>query len=586
MNPIPVRVAIYARVSSNRQEREQTVESQLAELRAEVTAAGHADFEQYVDEGYSRSDLARPRLDCLRDAIKDGEIQKIFVHAPDRLASGIHLMILYEEFTGRGAEVVFLNGDVEDTPEGRLLLQMQGAIGDFERAKTAERTRRGKLYWARQGNIPVGVRAYGYEMIKRVDGSRATLRVNDGQAAIIRLIFRLLVDDHMSLRGIANELSNRKIPTPRGAVRWRPTTLRNMIRNRIYYGELLYRQSGMKRRRGLEPNDPTVISIPVEAILDVETWSEAQKQLDRNFDDSSRNNKVNFYLLRGLICCQRCGGRFSGQAKNGVRRYRCVNFDYATAGKAGRCKSRSFSAVAVEEAVWTAVFNMLKRPDLILSEMERRWQDTQSREVAKPEIKRMKLAIRLIKKQRDRITDAYVAELIEMDDFRSRMDALSAEKTEMEAQLAALLQSEHSAAELEKTVEEFEDFASTVHSGMEHLTGEERRDLLRLLVEEVMVENGVVTINTVVPPPPKGDSGSLRTHHAELDSGSPRNPWSAGSTPDSGSDSQHEPRASTRQRINSGAEYTLSPTRIRGYKSFQPHHFSYSRRKRCQSSVT
>lgn len=158
-----MRAALYARVSSGRQEQEETVQSQRAELWARAEEDGLATWEELLDEGYGRDNRVRPRLDRLRDLIAQGEIDRIYIQAPDRLASGYRLMLLVEEFGQHSVQLAFVKGHWEDTPEGRLLLQMQGAFSEYEKTKIAERTRRGRLYWARQGAMVGGHALYGYK---------------------------------------------------------------------------------------------------------------------------------------------------------------------------------------------------------------------------------------------------------------------------------------------------------------------------------------------------------------------------------------------------------------------------------------
>jgi len=141
-----MRAALYCRVSSDRQEHEETIQSQLAELRVRAREDGVEGCAEFLDEGYGRDNLVRPGLDRLRDLGGQGELERLYVQCPDRLASGAKLIILVEEFKQYGVEVVFLKGAADDTPEGKLLLHMQGAIAEYERTKIAERTRRGKLY--------------------------------------------------------------------------------------------------------------------------------------------------------------------------------------------------------------------------------------------------------------------------------------------------------------------------------------------------------------------------------------------------------------------------------------------------------
>ena len=128
-----MRAAIYARVSTERQEQQQTIGSQVAALRDWAAARGHALAEAHVfrDEGYSGARLDRPALDALRDAVRDAAIDVVAVFSPDRLARKYaYQVLLMEEFRRAGCEVVFLHRPISDDPNDQLLLQIQGAVAE------------------------------------------------------------------------------------------------------------------------------------------------------------------------------------------------------------------------------------------------------------------------------------------------------------------------------------------------------------------------------------------------------------------------------------------------------------------------
>ena len=147
-----MRAAVYARVSTERQERQQTIEGQLAALRAWAVEQGHDLAAEHVfrDEGYSGARLDRPGLDALRDAVRDGAVEIVAVLTPDRLARKYaYQVLLLEELRRAGCAVVFLHHPISDDPNDQLLLQIQGAVAEYERAVLGERFRRGKLQRAR-----------------------------------------------------------------------------------------------------------------------------------------------------------------------------------------------------------------------------------------------------------------------------------------------------------------------------------------------------------------------------------------------------------------------------------------------------
>src|SRR6478736_7099552 len=122
-------VAIYARVSTERQERHQTIDSQLAALRAWATGDARNLDEAHVfrDEGYSGARLDRPGLDALRDAVRDGAVEHVAVLSPDRLARRYaYQVLLLEEFRKAGCVVELGHRPISDDPRDRLLLQIRG----------------------------------------------------------------------------------------------------------------------------------------------------------------------------------------------------------------------------------------------------------------------------------------------------------------------------------------------------------------------------------------------------------------------------------------------------------------------------
>ena len=174
------RVAFYARVSSQRQANEGTIDSQLEALRQRIIEDHFvvAEDNMYCDDGYSGADLTRPALERLRDRLAASLIDRLYVHSPDRLARKLaHQALLLEEFAKHDCEVVFLNqAGMPDSPEANLLIQMQGMIAEYEREKILERTRRGRRHAAAMGCISVYGRApYGYCYIPKSAAAKNAL---------------------------------------------------------------------------------------------------------------------------------------------------------------------------------------------------------------------------------------------------------------------------------------------------------------------------------------------------------------------------------------------------------------------------
>src|ERR671936_12517 len=172
-----MQAALYARVSSAHQAEAHTVASQVAALRERIAADGLPLPEalQCIDEGYSGATLVRPALERLRDLAAAGAVDRLYVHSPDRLARKYaYQVLLVDEFQRAGVEVIFLNRELGQSPEDELLLQVQGMMAEYERAKILERSRRGKRHGAQTGAVSVLSGApYGYRYIRRDEGGGA-----------------------------------------------------------------------------------------------------------------------------------------------------------------------------------------------------------------------------------------------------------------------------------------------------------------------------------------------------------------------------------------------------------------------------
>lgn len=182
-----IHAAIYARVSSEQQADAHTIASQVSALHERAKDDGLVVSEAliFLDEGYSGATLVRPALERLRDAMSAGVIDRLYIHSPDRLARKYaYQVVLVEECSRVGVEVVFLNRELGRSPEDDLLLQVQGMMAEYERAKIMERNRRGKLHAARSGSVNVlGGAPYGYRYLsKHQGGGHARYEVLVGQS--------------------------------------------------------------------------------------------------------------------------------------------------------------------------------------------------------------------------------------------------------------------------------------------------------------------------------------------------------------------------------------------------------------------
>src|SRR3972149_3149181 len=218
-------VAIYARVSSDQQAEAGTIASQIAALREQVEHDGCTllDTMMFSDEGYSGATLVRPALDQLRDLVAMQSLDRLYVHSPDRLARKYaYQVLLVEEFQSFGVTVVFLNRPLGETAEDNLLLQIQGIMAEYERAKILERSRRGKRHAARTGNVSVlSAAPYGYRYITKQDGGgQARYEIDLEEARVVRQIFGWVGVQRLSIGEVSRRLNESPARTRTGKAIW------------------------------------------------------------------------------------------------------------------------------------------------------------------------------------------------------------------------------------------------------------------------------------------------------------------------------------------------------------------------------
>ena len=237
--------AIYARVSSEQQVEAGTIESQLAALRERLVEDGLELSQEltFIDHGYSGATLVRPALEHLRDVVALEGIDRLYVLSPDRLARKYaYQVLLVDEFERVGCEVIFLNRNLGQTPEDALLLQVQGMIAEYERAKIMERSRRGKRHAARSGQVAVLSGApYGYHYVtKQEGGGQARYEVIAEEADVVRHIFHWIGVERVSIGEVCRRLGKQGHRTRTGKTYWDRSAVWGMLKNPAYKGEAAF----------------------------------------------------------------------------------------------------------------------------------------------------------------------------------------------------------------------------------------------------------------------------------------------------------------------------------------------------------
>jgi site-specific DNA recombinase len=518
-------IAIYARVSSEHQAQQATVQSQVATLKERAEADGHLVLPQdlYIDEGFSGATLARPALERLRDRIAEGAIESLYVHSPDRLARKYaYQVVLLEEFRQQGVIPIFLHGPAGQTAEDELLVQVQGMIAEYERAKILERCRRGKIHRARDGLVnPLSAAPYGFAYIKKSDSSPASYQVLLHEAKVVRDIFHALVHEQKSIGAIVRDLNQQKIPTRKGAPRWDRATVWAMLQNPAYMGKAAFGKTEVTERRALlrpirgkdatprrargtyrDKSSEQWITIDVPAIVSRDVFEMAKSQLDRNKTLSQRNARGERYLLQGLTVCAGCKYAFYGKtvsksaAKGGNRYgyYRCVGGDaYRFAG--GRvCSNPQVRVDQLDQYVWKSICELLQNPARMLEEWSRRQHDEGAPDDLRAQREQAARIVATHERSLKRLVDGYEAGAIDLHDLKARSEALRGRIEHAKRDVANVESKLQQTIHLRAVVTQIEDFGAHVHKGLNEISWLERRHIIRTLVAKVEIDPDGATV--------------------------------------------------------------------------------------------
>lgn len=510
--------ALYARVSSAKQQLNENIASQVAAIEEYARQHDYQISPQHVykDDGFSGARLDRPALDRLRDAVAQGEVEAVLILAPDRLARQFaYQYIVVEEFERAGCAVVFTSHNFGSSPADRMLREMTGVFAEYERALITERGRRGRLYHARQGQLWMKEGPYGYTYLPRTGDCPSKLVINEAEAEVVRMIFRWLIEEQLSAYQINERLYELGIHTRHGKERWGSGTIINLLHNPVYTGIFYYNKkqyvpgkrrnmpgAGLPRKhhssRVIRPKEEW-IPIQVPALLEPETWDLARAQLQRNKERAPRNNKKFDYLLKGLLVCGCCQLRMHGHAGNPatrIRRYLCSHKESHHAG--AKCPNRTVQADMIEDLVWQAVSDLLRHPQVLLEQYQQR-QEGDYGTLEQQEQQRLKRRLASLQRENQRLIDAYQSGIIELHDLKERRERIAEECRRLEERWSALEQQQQEQQRQAALATTVEEFCRTISTALDNPSFATKQKILRLVVERVEFVEDQITIKHVIP---------------------------------------------------------------------------------------
>jgi len=539
-----IRAALYARVSSDSQAKAHTIGSQMAALLEQAKADGCPILEadQFIDDGYSGSTLLRPGLERLRDQAAAGNLDRVYVLAPDRLARKAACQaVLLEEFARLLVEIRFLNQPERKTPEDSFFLDIQGLFAEFERLKIQERSRRGKLHRAREGSVSVFSSApYGYRYVTKAAGNgTARWEICPEQASVVRQIFEWVGAERLTLGEVARRLAASGIASPKGAPIWNRSSLADTLANPAYTGHAGFgrtrigpARSRLRPVRG-HPEQPRqcggVYQVPGEEWIPVDVPALVSQDLFDTVREQVRESQLRArarkdqtgHLLQGLLVCGTCGRGCARKVhRSGKERaithayFRCLgSYQYHDGSHflpTLQCPNPSVPAQPVEQAVWDQVKALMNHPGRLEQEYHRRLQGMQHQ--GEQELAPLRRQTIRIGNSISRLIDSYAEGLLEKEEFEPRIKALRQQLAEVEARQKLVREGSAIQDQIRFLVGQFQTFAEQMRGGLESMDFEARRNLVRTLVKRVEIGPGSIHIVLRVnskPPPPDAHSDFL-----------------------------------------------------------------------------
>ncbi len=510
-----MRIALYARVSSQRQEVEETIETQIMAIKDFLKVNNHALVQEYRDDGWSGTILARPALDQLRlDATKK-LWEAVVVYDPDRLSRKYaHQELIRDELEGRGIKVLFVTTPPVRDEGDRLLYGVKGLFAEYERSKIAERFRLGKIRKAREGHVVTSQAPYGYAYIPKQGEMHGYFEPISEEARVVRDIFDWVGNKGLTIRKVIKKLQEQNI-SPRKSRRgvWNNSTLTTLLRNETYYGKAHYNKTIgiiptkpkntekykriVKSSRKNKPESDWIY-IECKQIIERELFDRVQKQLRINFERCVRNKK-NEYLLGNIIRCT-CGATRTGEGPQ-----RGKHLYYRCSGRVNRypmppsCLEKGINARIADAMVWDSVKRLMVSPQLLRRQVARYF-DRKSQAVDHSlDIASIQQDISKLDIEEERYTKAYGKQVITLAQLTSYIQDIRLKRTTLEQKLTEYSKEQRLLPFAKPTDKQIESFCQKAKEKLESCGYEQKRRIVLNVINNIVASEKEVQVFGFLP---------------------------------------------------------------------------------------
>ncbi len=512
-----IKSCYYARVSSDEQKENETIESQKNEIKKVIAENGEKLVREYIDDGVSGALSHRPALDRLRDDAKLGVFNKVYILSPDRLSRELFLqLVVVKELQAYRIEIVFLSQKFGTSSSDKLLFQMLGAVSEFERAQILERTRRGRRYKAEIRQEFVGYQPpYGYSYTRKEKSSdgRGSIEIDDNEAKIVKMMFQW-VSEGMSARNVVKQLTAMRVPTRRGGATWRNSSVFRILKRSEYLGTFYYNRvecietanhrteekyrTSSKTGRALRPkNEWITIPLPHLRLISDSLFCSVQEQLKKNIAFCKRNAKMDYLLSGAMMKCQKCGSSYFGNTMHSKP-------FYSDSNKRNKfplirdCDAPSVSAPRIEILVWDTIVELLNNPDLFKKYLK----ETVVTNAEKPqELTILENQLKNLQTEEDRIIHGYQKGLITDEvKIKSIIQKIKEDK-KLTSENIARINGRAGKKKKSQLPKSLKGVCRMVRRRLKQLDFEGRRQLIRELVKEILFDGKKVVIRGYLPSP-------------------------------------------------------------------------------------
>jgi site-specific DNA recombinase len=469
----------------------------------------------FRDEGFSGATAERPGFKEMMEWARAKRFHILVVWKLDRLFRDTKLTLqTVDELAALGIEVHSVQESFTHDSNGRFLLTIYAAGAEKERRDIALRMHAGRLASARKGTWIAGggTPPFGY----RYDPNQKRLAVDREEAKLVRMMFRWLVNEKLSLYKIQGRINELRIPTkfdrigrsrPNGVAHWwAKRTIGRILSNEVYQGSFTFRKyakpGSVHGRRNLRPAEDWV-TINTPTIIPKSLFEKAQAQLLNNRRNSPRRTKTH-YLLRGLLVCGHDNRRIQAATRPAGRSRECRYYFCSGTRKdvaAVRCPSRSISESRIAPPVWDKLTELLTHPDMVLQQItEYRQKILEPANVADQiELLRIK-KLKVVDRHR-RLVELYLSSAVDAKFFQAENLSLKLEVDRLDSELERAKSLQMSEQEVASRAQSLQQVFERYKIKLAEASDEVKRELLTLFVNRVTVRGEELEICVNLPEP-------------------------------------------------------------------------------------